>query len=81
MRLSVLLFSTLRDRLGRDALDVELPDGARAEDLLGLLGREHAAIAALAPQVRLAVNHRYAGPDAPLADGDEVALITPTSGG
>ena len=33
------------------------------------------------PGLLYAVNRRYAGPDAELADGDEVALIPPVSGG
>ena len=31
--------------------------------------------------VRVAVNHAVAGPDAPIRDGDEVALFPPVTGG
>ncbi len=56
-------------------------DGATGADLLDALGRSHAAIARHRPVVRLAVNRRYVPTDTALADGDEVALITPVSGG
>ncbi len=81
MRVSVLLFSVLRDAVGRGALDVELPEGATGADLLQNLAREHHAVRQLAPHVRLGINQRYAPAATPLHEGDEVALITPTSGG
>ena len=81
MRVSVLLFSVLRDAVGRGALDVDLPEGASGADLIAHLGRTYAPIQQVAGHVRLGINQRYASPDTPLNDGDEVALITPTSGG
>jgi MoaE-MoaD fusion protein len=76
MRVVVRLFAALRERAGSGEREVELPDDARARDVWGALalGDE--------PQGLLyAVNREYAAPDRPLADGDEVALIPPVSGG
>ena len=70
------LFAGLRERAGVRERVLEVPEGARAGDVwpqLGL-GEEPDGLV-------YAVNRAYAGRDAPLADGDEVALIPPVSGG
>ena len=77
----VLLFSTLRDAVGEGELTVGLPSDATGTDLLDRLGAEHEAVARHRPVVRLAVNRRYVPTETALAHGDEVALITPVSGG
>jgi molybdopterin converting factor subunit 1 len=76
MTVRVRLFAILRERAGRDEIELELPEGARVADAL-------AAVEDLAGGLSLvmAVNREYAPPDAPLAPGDELALIPPVSGG
>src|SRR3954470_9158480 len=76
MKVTVRLFAILRQRAGRDTLELELPEGARVADAL-------AAVDDLAGGLRLvmAVNREYAAADDPLAAGDELALIPPVSGG
>ena len=72
MRVTVRLFAGLRERAGRARL--ELDDVARVEDVWPKLGDEP-------PGVLYAVNRSYVEPGHELADGDEVALIPPVSGG
>ncbi len=60
---------------------MEVPDGCTAAALLALLAARHPGLDTLLPSLQLAVNQRYAPRDAPLAPGDEVALIPPISGG
>jgi molybdopterin synthase catalytic subunit len=76
MTVRVRLFAALRERAGADEVELELPEGARVGDALARLGD-------LAGGMRLvmAVNREYADADAPLAAGDELALIPPVSGG
>jgi molybdopterin synthase catalytic subunit len=76
MRVRVRLFAVLRERAGRDTIELDLPEGARVADAL-------AAVDDLAGGLSLvlAVNREYAETDAPLAAGDELALIPPVSGG
>lgn len=81
VRLRVLLFSVLRDRIGTDVLTLMLEPPVTGTDLLDRLADEHPAVDAYRTVIRLAVNESYAPPDAVLHDGDEVALITPVSGG
>ena len=68
-------------RAARSEEAADAPEGCTAGQLLALLAAKHAGLAALAPSLQLALNQRYAPRDAPLADGDELALIPPISGG
>ena len=49
--------------------------------LLDRLEEIHPAVAPFRPVLRLAVNHEYVSESATVEAGDEVALITPVSGG
>jgi molybdopterin converting factor subunit 1 len=82
MKVNVRLFATLRERAGTSSIDIELPERATVDDALDVL-RERAELAdALARlPVRLAVNREYVEHGAALHAGDELALITPVSGG
>jgi molybdopterin synthase catalytic subunit/molybdopterin converting factor small subunit len=73
VRVTVRLFAGLRERAGWSRREV---DAARVGDVWGALelGDEPAGLL-------YAVNKEYAARDRPLADGDEVALIPPVSGG
>lgn len=76
MRVTVRLFAGLREHAGTGRRELELEEGARVEDVwptLGL-GQEPGGLV-------FAVNRIYVEPGRALADGDEVALIPPVSGG
>lgn len=77
----VLLFDVLRREVGETELAVEVPSGATGTDLLDRLAAAHEAVARHRPVIRLAVGRRYVPVETALAEGDEVALITPVSGG
>jgi molybdopterin synthase catalytic subunit len=80
MRISVRLFAGLRERAGAGAIEVDLPEDARAADVLAAMAGT--PVGALAPgQCIVAVNREYVRPDAPVGPDDEVALIPPVSGG
>ncbi|MEM1056035.1 MAG: molybdopterin converting factor subunit 1 [Bacteroidota bacterium] len=81
MTVRVLFFAVLREAVGTGELAVSLDAPATGADLLDALEAEHPALAPFRSSVRLAVNQRYALGDVDLSDGDEVALITPVSGG
>ena len=70
------LFAGLRERAGEARRELELPADARVADVWEPL--------ALGPEpegLRYALNREFTPVDAALADGDEVALIPPVSGG
>jgi MoaE-MoaD fusion protein len=74
MLVSVRLFAGLRERAGSAHVEVELPEPATVADLLAAME--------LAPRSCVAaINREYAGPEARIAPGDEVALVPPVSGG
>jgi molybdopterin synthase catalytic subunit len=82
MIVSVRLFAMLREAAGRDALELELPDGATVGELLAEVGRRDGlADVATRMTVVAAVNREYADASQPLRPGDQVALIPPVSGG
>lgn len=80
MRIRTLLFATYREMAGADELELELPAGATAADLVARL-RSRAGLAGLPSEPALAVNQVYAPLSTGLSDGDEVALLPPVAGG
>jgi len=80
MRIRTLLFATYRDLAGTDTLDLELPDGSTAGDLVAQL-RTRRGLDRIPAAPALAVNQVYAPLSTGLADGDEVALLPPVAGG
>ena len=76
MLITVRLFAGLREQAGWDRRDLELPRESALADVWSALelGDEP-------PGLLYAVNKEYAEPSRALAQGDEVALIPPVSGG
>jgi molybdopterin synthase catalytic subunit len=83
MVLQVRLFAVLRERAGRDHLEVEVAEGATVAEALQALAAESEPLAKAleAMPVVMAVNRSYVGPETTLSAGDELALIPPVSGG
>ncbi len=73
MTVRVRLFAGLRERAGWAQREIDVSSVAEVWPALGL-GDEPSGLL-------YAVNKEYATPDRALADGDEVALIPPVSGG
>jgi MoaE-MoaD fusion protein len=76
VRVGVKLFAALRERAGARERELELADGARVGDVWAALG-----LGEEPPGLVYALNRAYVGRDTSLADGDEVAVIPPVSGG
>jgi molybdopterin synthase sulfur carrier subunit len=81
MRVRVRLFAALREAAGRPELELDLPEGASAEDAWQTLARSCPSLGPRRASVAASVNRRYAPFDTPLDDGDEVVFIPPVSGG
>jgi molybdopterin synthase catalytic subunit len=81
MDVTVRLFASLREKAGAGTLSLQLGDGATVADAITAL--RAGALAGLpdnAPFVA-AVAREYVKQDHPLAEGDELALVPPVSGG
>ena len=76
MKVAVRLFAGLRELAGARALELDLPAGAVAADVCPALDLGEEPVGLL-----VAINKSYAEPGTLLAEGDEVALIPPVSGG
>lgn len=74
-------FAGLREVMGAAAMTVTLPQGTDITGLLAQLAAEWPNAKLGSRRFTVAVNRVYAPPNRVLADGDEVALIPPVSGG
>ena len=80
MPLRVLLFASYADALGASEIELPIAAGATVRDVVAaVLSRAGAERLPQAPLV--AVNQRYAAPDTPVSERDEVAIIPPVAGG
>lgn len=81
MRVRVLLFAALAQRLGTREEWLELPSGASAGAVWARMLERAPDLGELGRTVLLAVNSEFCGAATPLREGDEVALLPPMSGG
>jgi MoaE-MoaD fusion protein len=84
MQVHVIAFGVLKEWLGSSPLAIELPAGATVRDLWSKLIEDSPASAQRRLELQgiaVGVNAEYATASHPLADGDEVALLPPVSGG
>jgi molybdopterin converting factor subunit 1 len=79
--IQVRYFAAVREAVGRPDERVDVPTGARLGDLVATLEARHPALQRHRAGLRFAVGQRFAGPETALAEGTEVALIPPVSGG
>jgi molybdopterin synthase sulfur carrier subunit len=83
--MKILWFAWFRTRVGTAEEHLTLPPEIRdVRGLLDWLRRRspgHAAALADEAVIRVAVNQTYVKLDHPVADGDEVALFPPVTGG
>jgi molybdopterin synthase catalytic subunit len=81
VRVRVRLFAIQRELAGAREVQLDLPAGSTIEDAWSALVLRHPALAPGRAYVRFALNAEYADAAAALADGDELAIIPPVSGG
>ena len=85
MRVKVLYFASIREKLGKGAEEIELPAGiatiAGLRAHLQSRGGAWAEALADGRLLRTAVNQDMAPPAAAIKPGDEVAFFPPVTGG
>jgi molybdopterin converting factor small subunit len=81
IHVTVRLFAQYAELLGRGEIALELDPRATAAQAVAWVRREIAHGERLPERPLVAVNLRHVGPDEPLGDGDELALLPPLAGG
>ncbi len=81
MKVSVLVFSRLREVFGSDQFELELADPAVLGDVVAKLEAAHPGLADWRGKLLLARNGEWADAATAIADGDEIALMPPVQGG
>lgn len=81
MRIRLLLFAHYRDIAGAGELDLHVPPGSTARDVVRILRSSGGAYARLPESPAIAVNQEYAALETVVSDGDELALLPLVAGG
>jgi molybdopterin synthase sulfur carrier subunit len=85
LKVKVLFFASLREKLGRDAEELDLPAGVATVAALRshLRGRGGVFESSFSEKIllRVAVNQDMVQPTAAVKAGDEVAFFPPVTGG
>lgn len=81
MAITVRFFAVLREATGHESLALKAGDGDTVADIVQRLERDYPAVAKYRPVLSYAVNGEYTRADAPVRDGDELAILPPISGG
>ncbi len=74
-------FGMLAEHRGKRKETLKVPAGYTGKELLDRFSEEIPILEKYRPYIRLAVNHAYENETVILKQNDEVALITPVSGG
>src|SRR5438132_9523069 len=77
----VLFFGASRDAVGQEEIDLKLSSPSNAASALEQLLNAYPTLRNFGKSLLFAVNQEYARPDQQIADGDELAVFPPVSGG
>ena len=80
MTVTVLLFASYAEAVGRTSLELDVESGSTVSDVVNQV-RAMSTGARLPSSPMVAVNERYASRDDLVREGAEVALIPPVAGG
>lgn len=77
----IQLYSVLKSKLRAKSVDLETQPGITVSEFLDLACEQYPVMAPYRSVMRLAVNQTYSQDSSIIQDGDEIAIITPVSGG
>ena len=81
MKISVKLYASFREIVGKKEEDVDLPEGTTVQGLLDDYVRRFPQMDRFREHIILSVNKEYGHPTRKLKEGDEVSFLPPVSGG
>jgi molybdopterin synthase sulfur carrier subunit len=77
----VRVFAALREILGKDEVEVDLPGGTTIEGLWDQHVDDDERLKPFTASINFAINHDFVGKETELSPDDEVAFLPPVSGG
>ena len=81
MQITVKLFALMREKAGTDAILLEVPTGAAITQALATLVGQYPTLEPYMANTRFSLRMAFVDPETLLAEGDELMLIPPVSGG
>ncbi len=81
MKVRILLFARLRDLVGTESVELDSPEIESVGDAYRILSARYPELESFSRSLLVAVNQEFADWNTPVAEGDELALFPPVSGG
>ena len=81
MQITVKLFALMREKAGTDTISLEVPTGAAVTQALATLVGQYPILGPYIANTRFSLCMDFVDPNTILAEGDELVLIPPVSGG
>src|SRR5436189_2776445 len=81
IRVRILFFGAARDLAGQSETDLVLPASLRAREAFEQVLLTYPELRRFGRSLLFAINQEYAAGDRVIADGDELAVFPPVSGG
>jgi MoaD family protein len=81
MKVRVHFYSQLRDLIGAQELDLELPDKATVKDLLERIYQQKPALRSRDKSILVGAGVEFVDRKYELKPGDEIAIMPPVQGG
>ncbi len=79
--ITIRLFAAAREIVGKGELQIPSDQGQTVASVWGKLCQDYPRLEGLTATIHFALNQEYVARDAPLSDGDELAIVPPVSGG
>ncbi|MDC1142517.1 molybdopterin converting factor subunit 1 [Planctomycetota bacterium] len=81
MKVNLLCFAHIAERIGSRELVLDAPDGCSAEALMQQLEADYPKLQGALSACRIAVDEEFTKPDITLTEGQTIVFIPPVSGG
>ncbi len=81
MKISVMLFASLRDAAGTNRAELEVPAQSTPRQIAELLAERHAGLRPHLKTIAYAIDGEFVAAETKLTEAKELALLPPVSGG
>jgi len=81
VKVRLRFFAVLREIVGLEELEMDLPEGTTIAGLLETVVSEHTKLNPYVKVLQVAVNHEIVDPEHVVKPEDEIAFLPPVSGG